>query len=161
MATLPAASATGAIPPHILIMDACAPVRDLLLDALAPAGYRLTAWHALLDIADVAALQPDLIIMERVFAGSMAASRQFLRQASQDPTLTRVPVVLSTTQSPRGCGRPATEALQDEAVHLLIKPYAIDDLLALVQTCVDSGPPPASRVAGPGSMSRKRIDAIT
>lgn len=136
MAMLPAAFTAPATPPHILIMDACAAVCDVLLEALEPTGYRLTACHALLEAPQVAALQPDLIIMERVFAGSLTASCAFLHQARQDPALAGVPVVLSTTQSPRGGNDPDSCGLSAGAIHLLVKPYAINDLLAVVAACV-------------------------
>ena len=131
MATLYSA-ATRSVP-HVLIMDECVAVRDLLHDALRLEGYRVTAWHGLLDLVDVASLQPDVIIMEQWFAGSVAASRMFLRQLRQEPTLAHVPVVLSTTCLPHGQATQAARELQAAGIHLLPKPYAINDLLAHLQ----------------------------
>lgn len=117
---------------HILVMDEREETRELLRAALRAEGYRPTVSQHLLDIPEVAALQPDVIVMERSFAGSVLGSWMFLRDLRRDPALAGVPVVLTTRRSPGENEALIAREFAADGIHLLLKPYATHDVLRLI-----------------------------
>ena len=121
------------VAPHILVMDESREVLSLLHQILAEEGFSLTLSSHLLDLEQIRACSPALILMERRFDGLLAPSWDVVRRTRRDPDLMHVPIVLSTTH----CSKPVSASLEKEilgcGVHVLLKPYAIDDLLETIE----------------------------
>lgn len=118
---------------HILIMDECAEILHLLRDVLSEDGARLTMRRELLSLAEIKRLRPSLIIMERRFDGAVAASWLLIRELRQDPVLAGTPIVLCTTDATSRISVSLQDELQMLHVHVLIKPFHLDDLRSLVR----------------------------
>ena len=125
--------------PNILVMDESRAVLELLHDVLAEEGYALTLSTRLLDIEQIRTCSPALILMERRFEGLLAPSWDVVRRTRQDSSLAHVPIVLSTTQRWHGVQSSLEQNLRTWGVHVLMKPYALDDLLGTIQSCLASG----------------------
>jgi len=125
--------------PHILVMDECRAVLALLHEILEEEGFSLTLSNQLLEVEQIRACSPALILMERRFDGLLAPSWDIVRRTRQDPDLAQIPIVLSTAHRSNQCSASVERELQGHGVHVLPKPYAIDDLLGTIQACLPSG----------------------
>lgn len=124
--------------PHILVMDESREVLALLHEILAGEGFSLTLSNQLLELEQIRACSPALILMDRRFDGLLAPAWDVVHRTSRDPDLMHVPIVLSTTY----CAKPMSACFEKEildcGVHVLLKPYAMDDLLETIQACLSS-----------------------
>ncbi len=119
-------------PAHVLVMDDTPVILELLQELLEDEGYRVTTCQDLLDLPQIRAVQPDMIMQDLRFAGVQEASGQLLTAARLDPELAHIPIILCTA---------ATRVVQDEVmaehlrrlrVRVVLKPFDIDELLAVL-----------------------------
>ena len=115
--------------PHILVVDDTQEIRELLQDLLAGEGYRVTTSPVLLDIAQIKALAPDILVQDIPFEHSQERGWTLLSLLRLDPELARLPVVLSTA-AVRTVRQPEMAAqLERLGVRVVLKPFALDALL--------------------------------
>jgi CheY-like chemotaxis protein len=151
----------SSLSPHILVMDESREVLALLHEILAEEGFSVTLSSQLLSLEQIQACSPALILMERRFDGLLAPSWDLVRQTRQNPTLARVPIVLSTTHRTSRKSRLMEQELQRRGVHVLLKPYAIDELLGTVRACLPYGAESEAEGRLPLSGGRRQYVALT
>lgn len=120
-------------------MDESREVLTLLHEVLAEEGFSLTLSNQLLELEQIRACSPALILMERRFDGLLAPSRDVVRRTRQDRDLAHVPIVVSTTCRSKRTPASLECELQEDDVHVLLKPYVIEDLLGTIQACLPRG----------------------
>ncbi len=115
---------------HILVVNDAQEILDLFCIILEEAGYRVTAiGFAIEDLRRITEVAPDLVILDLVF------DREYVGwQTLQKMKMTRetavIPVIVCTAEV-----RKAQEIqgyLAEKRVGLLLKPFNIDELLAMV-----------------------------
>jgi CheY-like chemotaxis protein len=115
--------------PHILVVDDTEEFRELLQDLLAGEGYRVTTSPVLLDLTQIKALAPDILVQDIPFAHSEERGWTLLSLLRLDPQLARIPVVL-TTAAVRTVRQPEMAAqLEQLGIRVVLKPFALDQLL--------------------------------
>src|SRR5918996_1288994 len=82
--------------PHILVINDTQEILDLLQELLEEEDYRVTTSLALLDVAKVKTLAPDVIVQDLLFEGMQETGWKFLTLVRLDPDLARIPIVLCT-----------------------------------------------------------------
>lgn len=116
--------------PHILAVNDSADVLALFDDLLSDEGYRVSTMSVLTrDLAEIAALRPDLIILDYMWSTS-DDSWSLLQMLRMDPRMRAIPIVLCT-----GAVRqvePLTARLREMDVSVVPKPFDIDELLVVV-----------------------------
>jgi DNA-binding response OmpR family regulator len=115
-------------PPHILATDDDPAIRGLLAELLRDEGYRVS-FSSAQDVAVVATLEPDLILLD-YWDSAVGAPSGFLECLKGDTRSVGIPIVVLT-----GARRQVEEAATRFAalgVTVVLKPFAIDDLLAAV-----------------------------
>ena len=118
--------------PHILVVNDTQEIIDLLADLLAEEGYQVSTSLALLDIAKVKALAPDLIVQDLLFEGAQELGWKFLTLVRLDPALAAIPLILCTA-AVRTVNEPAmAEQLDRLGVRIVLKPFLIEDLLSAI-----------------------------
>ena len=140
--------------PPILVMDESSEVLALLHEILTEEGFSLTLSRELLDLEQIRACSPALIIMERRFDGLLAPSWEVVRRTRQDCKLERIPIVLSTAHRSARMSGWLEQELRGIGVHVLLKPYAIDELLGTIRAGLANG---AAR-GTPESRRRPAVD---
>jgi DNA-binding response OmpR family regulator len=116
----------GTSPRHILATDDDPAIRGLLAELLRDEGYRVSFSQAQ-DVAEVASLDPDLILLDYWDAAAGAPSG-FLDRLNAEASTAAIPIVVLT-----GARRQAEEAAARFAAlgaTVVLKPFAVDDLLA-------------------------------
>jgi CheY-like chemotaxis protein len=117
-------------------MDESRDVLALLGEILSEEGFSLTLSRQLLNLEQIRACSPSLILMERRFGGLLAPSWDVVRRTRQDRELAQVPIVLSTTHRSSPVSAMMEKELRGRGVHVLLKPYPIDDLLGTIHACL-------------------------
>ena len=103
--------------------------RELLQDLLEGEGYRVTTSPVLLDIAQIKALAPDILLQDIPFEDSQGQGWTLLSLLRLDPEMARLPVVLSTA-AVRTVRQPEMAAqLERLGMRVVLKPFALDALL--------------------------------
>lgn len=120
------------IPTHILVMDDAPDILELLAEILEEEGYRVTASLAMLDWPQIQALRPDAILQDLRIAGDLDAGRLFLATARRDHALAHLPIILCTASAQVVQDEEMAEQLRQLRVRVVRKPFAIDDLLAVI-----------------------------
>ena len=115
--------------PHILIVNDTQEILDLMQELLEDEGYRVTTSLALLDIAKVKALAPDIIVQDLLFEGTQELGWKFLTLVRLDPQLARVPLVLCTAAVRTVNDPEMAEQLEQKGIRVVLKPFTIEDLL--------------------------------
>ncbi len=129
---------------HILATEDDSAVRAVLADLLDEAGYRVS-FSSAQDIAEVAALHPDLILLD-YWNASTGAPSGFLERLKTEQTTAAIPILLLTSAKYDADEQSAHFAAID--VTVMLKPFDIDALLAAVQERLgetQGGDGPASR----------------
>ena len=104
-----------------------------MAELLEEEGYRVTCSLALLDIAKVKALVPDVIIQDILFEGTQELGWKFLTLVRLDPELAQIPLILCTA-AVRTINEPEmAEQLDRLGVRVVLKPFLIDDLLTALR----------------------------
>ncbi len=129
-------SSSPAAPPRVLIVDDAARIRDLLVELLADEGYPAVAvadGQAALDYLHTHPA-PCCIVLDLYMP--VMDGWQFHRAQLRTPQLANIPVIVMSA---------VAHALQPlawfQAVGYLRKPFAVDDLLALVVPLCDPARP--------------------
>ena len=119
--------------PHVLIMDETPAILDLLREFLEEEGYRVTTSPAMLGVDQIAALAPDIIMLEWRFRNRPDAGWRLVLRMRLEPALVNTPVVFCTTSNRPHADRQVAQALQHLQVAVLRKPCELDQLLRTVQ----------------------------
>ena len=115
--------------PHVLIINDTQEILDLMAELLEEEGYRVTTSLALLDLAKVKALAPDVIVQDLLFEGTQELGWKFLTLVRLDPALARVPLILCTAAVRTVNDPEMAEQLNRQGIRVVLKPFTIDDLL--------------------------------
>ncbi len=115
--------------PHILVVNDTQEILDLMQELLEEEGYRVTTSLALLDIAKVRALAPDVIVQDLLFEGTQELGWKFLTLMRLDPELASIPLVLCTAAVRTVNDPEMAEQLDRQGIRVVLKPFTIDDLL--------------------------------
>jgi two-component system OmpR family response regulator len=116
---------------HILVCDDESSLREMFQEALEDEGYRVTVLPRVCeDLAEVMRLEPDLVILDVLFAGKPKGS-EFLQRLKAHPATTAIPVLVCS----------AADALVDAQVAAwqcgsIAKPFDLEELLAAVRACL-------------------------
>jgi two-component system alkaline phosphatase synthesis response regulator PhoP len=126
--------------PHVLVINDTQEILDLLQELLEEEGYRVTTSLALLDIAKVKNLAPDIIVQDLLFEGMQEQGWKFLTLVRLDPDLARIPLVLCTAAVRTVSDPEMAEQLNQKGIRVVLKPFLIEDLLtALSETLTAQG----------------------
>jgi CheY-like chemotaxis protein len=118
--------------PHILVINDTQEIIDLMAELLAEEGYQVSTSLALLDIAKVKTLAPDIIVQDLLFEGMQETGWKFLQLVRLDPELARIPIILCTA-AVRTVNEPQmAEQLDRLGVRIVLKPFLIEDLLSAI-----------------------------
>ncbi len=121
---------------RIMVIDDTPEILALFQELLAEEGYEVMAYtDAIRDLAEVERVQPDLIILDHIIAGE-AVGLPMLQQLQQRGSTAEIPVIVcsaaaSAMEEMEGC-------LQGRGVRVVLKPFAIDDVLDAVQQALAS-----------------------
>ena len=119
-------------PTHVLVMDDTPLILELLQELLEDEGYRVTTSQDVLDLPQIRAMQPDMIMQDLRFAGVQEASGQLLTAARLDPELAHIPIILCTAATREVQDEVMAEQLRRLRVRVVLKPFDIDELLAVL-----------------------------
>jgi CheY-like chemotaxis protein len=115
--------------PHILIINDTQEILDLMKELLEEEGYRVTTSLALLDLAKVKALAPDIMIQDLLFEGTQELGWKFLTLVRLDPELARIPLILCTAAVRTVNDPEMAEQLNRQGIRVVLKPFTIENLL--------------------------------
>jgi len=115
--------------PHILIINDTQEILDLMQELLEEEGYRVTTSLALLDLAKVKALAPDIMIQDLLFEGTQELGWKFLTLVRLDPELARIPLILCTAAVRTVNDPEMAEQLDRQGIRVVLKPFTIENLL--------------------------------
>jgi DNA-binding response OmpR family regulator len=126
------------MPARILVVNETPNVLHLLGGILKEAGYDVEV--GLIDEtcpADVAALRPDLVIVDYL-VGDAEPGRRFTGELRQYPATASVPILAATPATPVLLKRRSD--LEEQGVLLLLKPFSCDDFLRAVEDALRERP---------------------
>lgn len=124
---------------HILVIDDAHSVLEMMKCALEGEGYRVSAFLSpFSDPKEVEQLQPDLIILDLKLRHRDAAWT-FLQQLWLYPPTRNIPLFLCTAGLTDV--REQESILRKKGIPILYKPFALDELLRYVHTCLTTSPP--------------------
>jgi CheY-like chemotaxis protein len=116
---------------HILVCDDEYSLREMFQEVLEDEGYRVTVLPWICEeLDDVLRLEPDLIILDLLFAGQPKGT-EFLQWLKAHPATTAIPVLLCS----------AADALVDEQLAAwkcvsVAKPFDLEQFLGAVRQCL-------------------------
>lgn len=119
------------MPQRIMVIDDTWEILALFEELLSEEGFDVVPYvDAIHDLAEVERVQPDLIILDHIIAGE-GVGLSMLQQLQQRPSTAQIPVIVCTAAAK------TMEGMEDEllarGVRLVLKPFAIDHVLAVVQ----------------------------
>jgi CheY-like chemotaxis protein len=117
--------------PHILVLNSSKGFLDLMRTLLQEEGYRVSTENKAHETTDdIASLNPDLLIIDFVWANDDAGWR-LLQTLKLDPRTKQIPAILCTT------GVREVEALAPQLtkmeIEVVIKPFDLDDILLAIR----------------------------
>ena len=119
--------------PHILLIDDTQEILDLMAELLEEEGYRVTCSLALLDIAKVKALAPDVIIQDILFEETQELGWKFLTLVRLDPELVQIPLILCTA-AVRTIKEPEmADQLDQLGIRVVLKPFTVEQLVTTLR----------------------------
>ena len=118
---------------RVAVMDDDEPFRALMRDILTDEGYRVLDGDAARALDLIRAERPDLVTLDLVFHTG-PSGLEILRALRADPALAALPVLVCSA-APDLLSAFAAE-LQTLGAATIAKPFAIDDLLAIVATLI-------------------------
>jgi CheY-like chemotaxis protein len=124
-------------PPRVLVVDDDPAIRDLLREALEDEGYAVWTTDGPPATADVAALRPDLILLDHRLKTD-ETGRDAAQRLRTDPATAPIPLLLLTAAAAEL--RPRAPELAALGIGLLFKPFDLDELLAAVARAADRAP---------------------
>ena len=83
-------------------------------------------------------MQPDVILQDLLFAGMQQSSSQFLIAARQDSELAHTPIILCTGATQVVRNEVTAEQLRQLRVRVVLKPFHIDELLAVLAEALNA-----------------------
>lgn len=113
-------------------MDDTPVILELLQELLEDAGYRVTTCRELLDLPQIRAVHPDVIMQDLRFAGVQETGGRFLTAARRDPELAHIPIILCTAATREVQDEVMAEHLRRLRVRVVLKPFDIHELLAVL-----------------------------
>ena len=120
-----------------MVIDDTPEIRALFQELLAEEGYEVVAYaDAIRDLAEVERVQPDLIILDHIIAGE-AVGLTILQQLKRRRSTAQIPVIVCTAAA--NDVEEMEGSLKGKGVGLVLKPFAIDDLLAAVDQALERG----------------------
>ncbi len=126
--------------PRIMVIEDDPDILAILGWVLDRAGYDVVLYPTIVeDLAEVAALAPDLIMVDMMF-GREPLGAQLLGTLAMDQSTTKIPLIACT-----GASRAvlmAQDFLQEFEIPLLRKPFKLADLLRTVEHALATAPPP-------------------
>jgi two-component system response regulator VicR len=117
---------------HILTINDSQEILDLLQELLQEEGYQVTTSLAHLDVAKIKALAPDIIIQDLLFEQTQEQGWRFLTLVRLDPELAEIPLILCTAAVQTVRDDEMAEKLRQLDVRVVLKPFRIDELLAVL-----------------------------
>jgi CheY-like chemotaxis protein len=118
--------------PHILLVNDTQEILDLMGELLEDEGYRVTISLALLNLAKVKDLAPDLIVQDLLFEQTQEQGWKFLELVRLDPELAHIPLILCTAAVQTVKEPAMAEQLDRLGVRVVLKPFLIEDLLSAI-----------------------------
>jgi CheY-like chemotaxis protein len=113
---------------HILATDDDPGIRALLAEVLADEGYRVSLSSAQ-DVAEVARLAPDLILLD-YWDATIGAPSDFLDRLQAERATAGIPVIVLTGARRHAEAQAAHFTASD--VTVVLKPFGLDDLLTAI-----------------------------
>jgi CheY-like chemotaxis protein len=110
---------------------------DLMGDWLESERYHanLIDGDEISSIEPIRATRPDLLIVDLRLRGAEISGWDILKTIRSDPELGQLPVIICTADAFQARDR-ATEMAEMPGVEVLVKPFAIDDLDAMVSRLI-------------------------
>lgn len=134
--------------PHILVTNHDPEILRLMADLLREAGYRVSIHpRSGEDLAAVAALAPDLIIIDYMWP-SPDSEWTLLNLLRIDPRSRAIPVILCTGAVAQV--RPMQDHLRSLGIRVVYKPFDIDHLLSEIQHALTHPAASAGQATVPG-----------
>src|SRR5215204_608814 len=118
--------------PHILVVDGTPEILDLLQELLEEEGYRVTPCREALDLEQVKALAPDVIIQDLLFEQTQERGWTFLTLVRLDPELSAIPLILCTAAMHVVKDEEIAEKLRQMGLRVVLNPFQIAELLAAI-----------------------------
>ena len=119
--------------PHLLVINDTPQILDLFVELFGDAGYRVTTNRFTLEtdrlLAEVKEVQPDLVILD-LMIGDEGVGWQFLEMLKMDRATRRLPIIVCTAAA--HLVQELQSHLDDMGVAVVLKPFDIDHLLAVV-----------------------------
>jgi DNA-binding response OmpR family regulator len=116
---------------HILSTEDDRDLRGVLAEILEAEGYRVT-FSTALDVAEVAADPPDLLLLDgRAGIEGVSSGWAFLERLKADADTAGIPVLVLTAETVRAGEQTARLATLDTV--LILKPFDLDDLIEQVR----------------------------
>ncbi|HET8777313.1 MAG TPA: response regulator [Candidatus Limnocylindria bacterium] len=111
---------------RITVIDDSPEMRDVLSDALVGESVQLTLMDSVSSIDDVAATQPDVLMVDLRLGTDHLPGWQVVRHVRSHPSLLDVPVIVCSAALDQM--RSYGGASVDARTYLLPKPFSLDDL---------------------------------
>lgn len=133
---------------HVLAYDDDPAIRSVYRELLGDEGYRVTlAATPLADPADVAALRPDLVVVD-LMAGREEIGPGFIARLKTHPATRNLPVLICSGDAVRlAAMRPTLDAWGCAVIE---KPFDIDAFVWAVRSCLGVADGGDDRRAGDG-----------
>lgn len=136
---------------HILVVNDDPAILDLFNELLSEEGYKVTLDNFGRQTGEILEtireLQPDMVVMDFIIGGE-AAGWQLLQAAEMDRATRDIPVVVCT-----GAIKQVTELsqhLDSMGIHVVLKPFDIDHLIAVIEEAWKSMDAPTPELHGLG-----------
>jgi DNA-binding response OmpR family regulator len=129
--------------PRVVVVNDSEEFLDAITDALTDAGYEVTGHHGdRLSADDIAKLEPDLIVLDLVLNrrnlyDELANGWDFLLLVRAHERLAGIPVIICSGDV-RQLRRREEELKAVANAYVLSKPFALEDLEAMVKTALKS-----------------------
>ena len=135
---------------RMMVIDDTPEIRARLEELLTEEGHEVVVFASgIPDLDDVGQVQPDLIILDHIIAGE-GVGLSLLRQLHEQPSTAQIPVIVCTSAT--RTMEEVADWLQASCVQVVLKPFAIDDMLHAVQHTLEAsrrGILPAESSPGP------------
>lgn len=118
--------------PHILVIEDDESLRETFQSILENEGYQVSLSASIVeDVAEVEQLHPDLVLLD-VWLNDMNDGFTMLQMLRSSPSTSSLPVIFCTVAAhPRIHEK--VEALREQGLPVIYKPFNLQDLLRAVQ----------------------------
>jgi len=132
---------------RILVINDTQEILELFREILEMDGYESILYsQAILDMAEIERIRPDLIILDYIFGGEKIGW-QMLQKLKMRRATAKIPIIVCTAASREV--RDIEGFLQMKGITLVPKPFDIDDLLRAVKHTLQTSANSASLVDQP------------